>query len=232
MAYKAILFDLDGTLLDTLEDLGNSMNRVLAKEGFPLYPIDAYRYFVGDGITMLVTRTLPPENHDDDTIQRCLEAFREDYNRSWNIKTKPYDDIPEMLDSVAAHGLKMAILSNKPHVFTKYCVAELLPNWNFDMVLGQRDGLPRKPDPAGALEIAEFFQVPPSEFLYLGDTAVDMQTAIAARMFPVGALWGFRTREELEENGAQVLLNQPMELLSLLDVPQTSSFARKYLYDI
>lgn len=216
MTYKAIIFDLDGTLLDTLEDLGNAMNRVLAQEGFPLHAVDAYRYFVGDGVIMLVTRTLSPENRDDDTIQRCLEAFREEYNQSWNIKTKPYDGIPEMLDSVAAHGLKMAILSNKPHNFTNYCVAELLPNWKFEIVLGQRDGIPRKPDPMGALEIAEFFQIPPSEILYLGDTAVDMQTAIAAQMFPVGALWGFRTREELQKNGAQVLLKHPMEILRLL----------------
>ena len=216
MTYKAVIFDLDGTLLDTLEDLGNTMNRVLAQEGFPQHPVDAYRYFVGDGATMLITRTLPPENRDDDTIQRCLEAFREEYSQSWNINTKPYDGIPEMLDSVTAHGLKMAILTNKPHNFTKLCVAELLPNWNFEIVLGQRDSLPRKPDPAGALEITEFFQIPPSEILYLGDTAVDMQTAIAAQMFPVGALWGFRTREELQKNGAQVLLKQPMEILRLL----------------
>jgi phosphoglycolate phosphatase len=218
MTYKAIIFDLDGTLLNTLEDLGNAMNRVLAQEGFPQHPVDAYRYFVGDGATMLITRTLPSENRDDDTIQRCLEAFREEYSQSWNIKTKPYDGIPEMLDSVAAHGLKMAILTNKPHDFTKLCVVELLPNWNFDIVLGQRDGLPRKPDPAGALEIAEFFQIPPSEILYLGDTAVDMQTAIAAQMFPVGALWGFRTREELQKNGAKVLLQQPIDFrLQILD---------------
>jgi phosphoglycolate phosphatase len=218
MVYKALIFDLDGTLLNTLDDLGNAMNRVLAKEGFPLHPVDAYRYFVGDGVTMLVTRTLPEDKRDTDTIQRCLEVFREDYSQSWNIKTKPYNGIPEMLDAVAARGLKMAILSNKPHDFTKYCVAELLPDWKFEMVLGQRDGIPRKPDPMGALEIADYFQLPVSEILYLGDTAVDMQTAIAAQMFPVGVLWGFRPREELQQSGARVLLSQPSELLSFLDV--------------
>jgi phosphoglycolate phosphatase len=216
MAYKAIIFDLDGTLLNTLEDLTNSMNRVLTKEGFPIHPLDAYRYFVGNGATMLVTRTLPPENRDDETIRRCLKMFLEDYNQNWNIKTKPYKGVPGMLDALAARGLKMAVLTNKPDNNAKSCVAELLSNWNFEMVLGQRDGLPRKPDPAGALEIAEIFQIAPSEILYLGDTAVDMQTALAAQMFPVGALWGFRPQKELQENGAQAFLKQPMDILALL----------------
>ncbi len=220
MAYKALIFDLDGTLLDTLEDLGNAMNRVLVKKGFPTHSLDAYRYFVGDGITMLVTRTLPPEDRDNETTHYCLEAFREDYSQNWNIKTKPYDGIPEMLDAVAARGLKMAILSNKPDDFTKRCVAELLPNWDFDLVLGQRKGVPQKPDPAGALEIAAHFQVPISQILYLGDTAVDMQTAIAAQMLPVGALWGFRPLEELQKSGARAFLKQPIEILTLIDGSQ------------
>jgi len=216
MAYKAVIFDLDGTLLNTLEDLGNAMNRVLAKEGFPSHPLDAYRYFVGDGATMLVIRALPEDNRNDDTIQRCLKMFLEDYSQNWNINTKPYEGIPEMLDALAARGLKMAVLSNKPDDDAKRCVAELLPNWDFDMVLGQREGIPRKPDPAGALQITEHFQIPPFEILYLGDTAVDMQTAIAAQIFPVGALWGFRPQKELEENGARAFLKKPMEILTFV----------------
>jgi phosphoglycolate phosphatase len=216
MSYNAVLFDLDGTLLDTLEDLGNSMNRVLITQGFPTHPLDAYRYFVGDGITMLVTRTLPEEQRHEAVIQRCMALFREDYGQNWKVKTRPYDGVPEMLDALEARGLKLTILSNKPHEFTKQCVAELLPSWHFDIVLGQRDAVPRKPDPAGAIEIAEVLNIVPSEFLYLGDTANDMQTAVAARMFPVGVLWGFRTRQELLENGAQVLLDQPLDILTIL----------------
>jgi len=189
MTYKAILFDLDGTLLDTLEDLGNSVNRVLAARGFPTHTLNEYRYFVG---------------------------FSEDYGWSWNVKTRPYEGIPEMLDALTERGLKIAVLSNKQHEFTKRCVADLLPNWTFGVVLGQRDAVNRKPDPAGAVEVAERLHIPPAEFLYLGDSAIDMRTAIAAGMFPVGVLWGFRSAEELKEGGAQALIERPLEILNLL----------------
>jgi len=216
MTYKAILFDLDGTLLNTLDDLGDAANRVLAAKGFPTHTLDEYRYFIGDGTAMLITRALPEEQRSDDTIRACLEAFRQDYARNWKAKTRPYDGVTEMLDELAARGLKMAVLSNKSHEFTKRCVADLLPEWTFDVVLGQRDAVPLKPDPAGALEVAKRLNIPPPEFLYLGDSAVDMKTAIASGMFPVGVLWGFRPAQELEENGAQALIERPSEVLNLL----------------
>ncbi len=217
MPYKAVLFDLDGTLLDTLEDLGNAANRVLEQNGFPTHKMDIYRQFVGDGAKKLITRVLPEDKRKDTIIHSCLDAFLEDYGKNWNVKTRPYDGIPELLDALTARKLKMAVLSNKPHESTKRCVAGLLPNWNFDVILGQRDDAPRKPDPTGALEIAEKLNIAPSDFLYLGDTAIDLQTSIAAGMFPVGVLWGFRTTEELQENGAKVLISQPLEILNLLD---------------
>jgi phosphoglycolate phosphatase len=214
--YKALLFDLDGTLLDALEDVGNAVNRVLAKRGFPTHNLDAYRYFIGDGATMLVTRALPEENRNDDTICACLEAFREDYGRSWNGKTRAYDGVPEMLDALTAHGLKMAVLSNKHDDFTKQCVTELLPHWTFDVVLGQRDGVPPKPDPTSALHVAQRMNLVPGDFLYLGDSAVDMKTAVTSGMFPVGALWGFRSAKELKEGGARILIKRPLEILNVL----------------
>jgi len=217
MRWKAACFDLDGTLLNTLEDLGNSLNRVLTKHGFPTHPLDAYRYFVGDGALMLIERSLPEQNRDPGTISACLQAFLEDYSQNWNLNTHPYSGVPEMLDALAERGLKMAVLSNKPDDATRQCVAELLGNWRFDVVLGQRDGIPRKPDPAGALEVAKRLSIPPRDFLYLGDTSVDMQTAIAAGMFAVGVLWGFRTEDELRRNGAQVLIERPRDLLDLLN---------------
>lgn len=217
MPYKAILFDLDGTLLDTLKDIGDAANRVLAGKGFPTHELNAYRYFVGDGTAMLIRRALLEENRNDDVIRACLTEFLEDYGRNWNVKTKPYEGIPEMLDALNDRGLKMAILSNKPHEFTKQCATELLSNWNFDVVIGQRDGAPPKPDPAGALEVAKRLNIPPADFLYIGDSGVDMKTAVASGMFPVGVLWGFRSMGELKDNGSLALVAHPSEILSLLD---------------
>lgn len=220
MTYRATIFDLDGTLLDTLEDLSNSVNRVLAARGFPTHTVDEYRYFVGDGTVMLINRALPEEQRNDATIHACLEAYYEDYGRNWNVKTRPYEGIPEMLDALTDHGLKIAVLSNKRHEFTQRCVECLLPNWTFDAVLGQRDEVNRKPDPAGALEVAGRLKISPADFLYLGDSAVDMKTAIAAGMFPVGVLWGFRPPEELQDAGAQVLIERPLDILNILQIPR------------
>jgi phosphoglycolate phosphatase len=217
MKFQAILFDLDGTLLDTLEDLGDTVNLVLARNGFPIHSIDAYRHFVGDGVAMLFHRALPENKRNDDIVRICVQTFHEEYSRGWNMKTKPYDGVTEMLDVLTMYGVKMAILSNKPDIFTKQCVAEFLSDWTFDMVLGQHSSLPLKPDPSGAKEIAEYLNVPSSDFVYLGDTAVDMKTAVAAGMLPVGALWGFRTGKELLENGARVLVKKPREVLNLFN---------------
>jgi phosphoglycolate phosphatase len=217
MPYKAILFDLDGTLLDTLKDIGASVNRVLEGKGFPTHELDTYRYFVGDGSVVLINRALPKEKRNDDVIRTCLTEFLEDYGRNLNVKTKPYEGIPEMLDALNDRGLKMAVLSNKPHELTKQCVTELLSNWNFDVVIGQRNGAPPKPDPAGALEVAKRLNIPPADFLYIGDSGVDMKTAVASGMFPVGVLWGFRSMGELKDNGSLALVDRPSEILSLLD---------------
>jgi phosphoglycolate phosphatase len=217
MPYKAILFDLDGTLLDTLKDIGASVNRVLEGKGFPTHELNVYRYFVGDGSVVLINRALPEEKRNDDVIRACLTEFLEDYGRNMNVKTKPYEGIPEMLDALNDRGLKMAVLSNKPHELTKQCVTELLSNWNFDVVLGQRNGVPPKPDPAGALEVAKRLNIPPADFLYIGDSGVDMKTAVASGMFPVGVLWGFRSMGELKDNGSLALVARPSEILSLLD---------------
>ena len=214
---SAVVFDLDGTLLDTLEDLGDAVNRVLADRGFPTHPMDAYRYFVGDGSAVLIERALPESVRGSDAYQDCLAAFMADYDRSWKIKTRLYDGISEMLDSLTVLGIDLAILSNKSHGFTVNCVRDLLSRWRFKTVFGLRDDVPRKPDPAGAVEISLLLKTVPDRMLYLGDTAIDMQTAVSAGMYPVGALWGFRTREELLQNGARALIQHPVELLKLVN---------------
>jgi phosphoglycolate phosphatase len=216
MTYKAIIFDLDGTLLNTLDDLGNAMNQVLSDMGFPTHPIDEYRSFVGDGVEKLIRRSLPEKNTNEATVHTCIEAYLENYRKNWNRLTRLYQGIPQLLDSLKGRGLKTAVLSNKPHETTILCVEGFLQRWEFDVVLGHRDRAPHKPDPAGALEISERLNIPPAAFLYLGDSGIDMETARAAGMFPVGVLWGFRGAEELEEKGAQALVSHPLEVLNLL----------------
>jgi phosphoglycolate phosphatase len=216
MTYRAIVFDLDGTLLDTLEDLADSMNEVLAERGFPTHPVDAYRYFVGSGIVDLVALALPEPERTEARIAECVAGMREVYGRRWDNRTLAYDGVPELLDALTERGVKMAVLSNKPDGPTKLAAQKLLPRWRFERVYGQRDGVPKKPDPAGAIALAAELGVEPSECLYLGDSGSDMQTAVAAGMFPAGALWGFRTADELTEAGARALIAHPAQLLELL----------------
>jgi phosphoglycolate phosphatase len=216
MTYRAILFDLDGTLLDTLEDLADSMNAVLAARGLPTHPLHAYRYFVGDGVESLIRRTLPEDRRDDALVAECIPAMRAEYTVRWNVKTRPYPEVPALLDALTERKLKLAVLSNKPDHFTKLTVETLLPRWRFDAVVGERPGVPRKPDPAAARELARSFALQPAEFLYVGDTNTDMQTALAAGMYPLGALWGFRTADELTASGAKALLASPLDVLRFL----------------
>ncbi len=216
MTFKAVLFDLDGTLLDTLEDIADSANRVLAGRGFPSHPTNAYREAVGQGARQLIINILPDANRDPDTIRICLDAFLRDYGQNWKRKTKLYAGVTELLDALKTRGIKMAVLSNKPAEFTVKCIHELLAGWTFDAVIGASDDMPSKPDPTGAFEIAGRLKIPPEEFLFVGDSGIDMRTAVAARMFAVGALWGFRGREELLREGADVLLDHPREILRLL----------------
>lgn len=216
MRYKAIIFDLDGTLLDTLEDLADAGNRVLAAAGLPVHPMDSYRYFVGEGLQVLIERIVPPELRGSSQLAALAEAFREDYGRNWAVRSRVYDGVPPLLTALQAEGLAMNVLSNKPDDFTRLCVSTFLRDWSFREVLGHRLEMGRKPDPAGALYIAEKLGIQPAAILYLGDTATDMKTAVAAGMRPVGALWGFRTAEELLANGAAELAGQPLDVLRLI----------------
>lgn len=213
---KAVLFDLDGTLLDTLTDLADSMNTVLAGLGLPLHPREAYRYFVGDGMETLARRVLPEERRTPAMIQRCAAAMRVRYQAHWADNSGPYQGVPELLDALAHRDLSLNILSNKPDDFTRLMVEHFLPGWRWSQVRGARPEMPRKPDPAGALAVAGQLDLAPHQFLYLGDTNTDMRTATAAGMYPVGALWGFRTRQELDETGAKSVLQHPLDLLQLL----------------
>ena len=216
MKYKAAIFDLDGTLLDTLQDLGDSMNQVLKSQGLPIHEIEKYKYFVGNGMYNLVMRTLPPDRREESFVSYCHTLLKKEYGKRWADTTKPYEGIPELLDKFTTLRYKLAVLSNKPHEFTQLVVKKLLPDWKFDVIFGERQGVPRKPAPAGALEIADLFGIPTDEFLYFGDTGTDMITAKAAGMFAVGVLWGFRPADELLENGADLLVEKPCNIFRLI----------------
>jgi phosphoglycolate phosphatase len=215
MNYKAVLFDLDGTLLDTLEDIARSMNAVLTNAGFPAHPVEAYRGLIGEGIANLVRRALPERGVDERTVQQHVSAMIDEYGRRWAEHTRPYPEIPELLHALTVRKFKMAVLSNKMDSFTRDMVKNLLADWQFEEVLGAQPSIPRKPDPTGALLISRQCGVRPEEFLYLGDSNTDMQTAVNAGMYPVGALWGFQMAEQLLAAGAQKLIAKPMELLTL-----------------
>jgi phosphoglycolate phosphatase len=216
MKFEAVLFDLDGTLLDSIEDLTDSMNIVLDGFGFPGHDVEACKHFVGDGVEMFALRALPENHRDEATVAQCAVEMRAEYRKRWSLKTRPYDGIPELLDDLTLRNLKLAVLSNKPDEPTKEMVAELLSKWRFHPVAGARPSVPKKPDPTLALEISQQLRVPADKFLYLGDTGTDMKTARGAGMFAIGALWGFRTAEELKDSGAEVLVAHPSEVLQFL----------------
>ena len=217
MRFKAVCFDLDGTLLDTLDDLAYCTNKILSERGYPIHHVDAFRYFLGDGAKMLMTRVLPEEARHETLIEECRKDFETIYRECWRRKTLPYQDIPELLNVLTKLKLKLAVLSNKPQEFTVLTVDDLLQDWTFDVILGQRDGVPKKPDPTAMVEICEQLTIPSEEFLYLGDTATDMKTAVAAGCYPVGVSWGFRTEKELRDNGAQAILKNPLDVLDLIN---------------
>ncbi|NTW48441.1 MAG: HAD family hydrolase [Chlorobiales bacterium] len=217
MKFKAAIFDLDGTLINSLEDIADSLNGVLRKNNFPTHLLDRYRYLVGYGVWQLVEYGLPEAHRQDETVEKCLGEYREAYRQNWKVKTQPYEGIPEMLQALAGTSVKMAVLSNKVDDMTKLCVEEFLPNGGFEVVMGQQGGIPKKPDPKSALMIADQLKCRPEEVAYFGDTSVDMQTASAAGMYAVGVLWGFRSREELLEYGAKRLCEKPLEILSVFD---------------
>lgn len=210
--FKGVMFDLDGTLLNTIEDLADSVNAALARAGLPERPLEYYYTAVGDGAGTMVWRCLPDDRRNDDLLARVHAYTREEYGQRWNHKTRPYQGIPDMLDALSQLGIRMAILSNKPHASTLKVVAEFLSRWEFAPVRGAREGVPIKPDPQAALDIAEECGIAPENWIYVGDTDTDMQTAKAAGFFTVGASWGFRSAEELRENGADIIADHPADI--------------------
>jgi phosphoglycolate phosphatase len=216
MIYKSVLFDLDGTLLNTIEDIADAVNRALKSLSFPVHPVESYKEFVGDGITVLAKRVLPKEEQTSENIAKCLEAINKEYKKGLLIKTKPYNGILDLLKNLIQKKIPIGIVSNKPHELTVHSVKKIFSDINFSVVLGEQNGIPHKPDPAMVLKAAKEINVDPQLCVYVGDSGIDMKTAVLANMYPVGVLWGFRTKEELLANGARLLVEHPLEILKKL----------------
>ncbi len=213
MRFSAAIFDLDGTLIDSLADIGTSMNRALATHGLATHPIESYRQFVGEGVEVLTQKA--SGNHP--TLQPAvLATYRGLYADNLFGHTEPYAGIAPLLHTLRDLPIQLAVLSNKPHAATQRLVAGLFSDVPFRAVYGQRPEVPRKPDPAAALTIAQDLSVNPKDCAFIGDSAIDMRTANAAGMFAVGVTWGFRSRQELHEFGAHAVIDHPAELLGVL----------------
>ena len=210
---KAIIFDLDGTLLDTLEDIALSANYALSALGFPAQEVKKYRYFVGEGVVKLFENIFVSNPQPSGVIDQAVHLFEEHYRTQFYQNTKPYEGVAKMLTFLQKKGFKMAILSNKPDSFTKMCALRYFKPWHFEVVYGAREGVPRKPDPTGAFDIATLLGIDPKECYFLGDTCVDMQTAKRATMIALGAVWGFRDEEELTQSGASCLMHHPFDVI-------------------
>lgn len=214
--YKAFIFDLDGTLADTIQSIAYSTNKTLEYFGYRPHKEEDYNYFVGDGAPVLIERALKAAGDKDcKDYEKVLKKFREIFRNDSLYKVKAYAGIPETLEEIKKRGYKIAVLSNKPHENTIDVVRFLFGNAYFDYVKGHTQDVPKKPNPQGAFLVAEKLGIKPRECIYVGDTNTDMQTGNNANMYTVGVLWGFRDRKELEDNFAQSIIAKPEELLTL-----------------
>ncbi|MGZ5243739.1 MAG: HAD family hydrolase [Bacteroidia bacterium] len=218
MVYKAVIFDLDGTLLNTLADIANSMNSVLQKHGLPVRSLQNYRYYVGEGMAKLVENVLEDLVVSEAQKSILLQDIKAEYSSRWMEQTKPYDGIAELFSALSIYGesIQTGILSNKPDTFTKEMAVHYFPHIPFSQVRGALDHIPQKPNPQAVFEMAENWKIATEEIIFVGDTDIDMKTAKKAGCFAAGAVWGFRTAEELLEYGADVLLEKPLDLMKVL----------------
>jgi len=210
---KLVIFDLDGTLLDTIGDLATSVNYALQLHGYPDHPLESYRYFVGNGARELIARALPEGCKDDETVDRLREDFKQHYSSGNDIVlTKPYPGIPELLEKCRKAGITLAVASNKYQSATDKLSRYYFGDDMFQIILGQREGIPVKPDPSIVLEILNETGFTKEETLYVGDSGVDMQTAKSCGVESVGVTWGFRPRTELEEHGAVHIVDRAEDI--------------------
>ena len=211
-----MIFDLDGTLADTVESISVAGNKALAVCGLEPQPIESYKYFAGDGADTLIHRALAAAGDEKGVwFEKAYAEYKLFFEKDCTYKVRAFEGIPEALQEAKKRGIFLAVVSNKPHARTLDVVQKLFGNALFDVVIGQREGIAKKPNPVGVLEAAKQFGVKPEECMYIGDTNVDMETGHRAGVFTVGVVWGFRDREELEANKADYIVEEPKELLAL-----------------
>ncbi len=215
MVVKAVIFDLDGTLLNTYEDLANAVNFALASYGFPVHSPEMYKIFAGNGTDVMITRALPESERNKETLKKVREIYFQYYDAHSGECTCPYDGIVKLLTELKSRGIKLAVTSNKIEFMTQSVIKTYFGD-TFDFVTGQCDGINPKPDPSMVFKAMKTLGVEPSECLYVGDTGVDIQTGKNAGIYTVGVLWGFRERKELIENGVETIIEKPLELLNYL----------------
>lgn len=213
---QLVIFDLDGTLLNTIGDLTVAVNHTLGECGFPLRTYDEVRSMVGDGVLKLLERALPEAERTAENLARAKEIFLPFYGAHNAEKTHPYESIPELLEELRKKGVRMAVASNKYHAATCKLIPHFFPTIPFEVVLGQREGVPAKPHPQIVEDILREVGVGREEVLYVGDTNVDMLTAKAAEVEPLAVEWGFRPREELAAHNPRAILSHPLQLLDYL----------------
>lgn len=214
MPKKAVIFDLDGTLLNTYEDLANAVNFALEQNGLPTHIAEKYKIFAGNGTDMMITRALPLDKRNDEMLDKVRKLYFEYYNAHSGECTRPYDGIVDMLSELKSRGFKLAVVSNKIDFMTRAVVKEYFGDTMFDFVTGQCDGIIPKPDPSMVYKVMEQFGVTADECIFVGDSGVDAETGKNANMFTVGVLWGFRDKKELLECGASTVISKADELLN------------------
>ena len=215
LMYKAVIFDLDGTLVNSLEDLAISTNYALNFYGFPTHETEKYKYFVGDGMLKLIERVLPEENRDEITIKKVFECFFNYYGEHYLDKTAAYEGIHNVLNQLKQDGIKIAVVSNKADKMAKIVVDKIFGDM-FDFVVGKREGYPTKPDPKLTLEVIDILGVTPKECAFVGDSGMDMAAAKNSGCLAVGVLWGFREAEELKQNGSDYILENTSSIIELI----------------
>ncbi|MBE6799042.1 MAG: HAD family hydrolase [Ruminococcaceae bacterium] len=212
---KAVIFDVDGTLLDTYRDLANAVNFALIENGLPTHSSEKYKYFCGNGTEKMIERALPEDKRDDALIAHLKKYYLDFYNKHTGEETRVYDGIQELLSTLKQKGIKMGVVSNKIDCMVQQVIPQYFGDC-FDFVTGQRDGIPAKPDPALVFEAMKALGVESSECIFVGDSGVDAMTGSRSGAFMVGVLWGFRDRDELVTNGADAVISTPMELLEYI----------------